>query len=135
MTVAEHTDVLKLPIMDIEWISCDVRIVNALRADGILTLGDLLPFSEVELRRIPNLGRKSLNSIKETLAAMNLQLGAPPPQMLQQNNDDADDAVLKVLSNIFDDLERLIENQKHVLGAQQNMIRAIKNLLTSTGAP
>ena len=51
-----------------------VRAYNCLRAEGIETIGDLLKYSERDLCRIPNMGRKSIKDIKEVLASMNLLL-------------------------------------------------------------
>jgi hypothetical protein len=53
-----------------------VRAYNCLRAEGIETIGDLLKYSERDLCRIPNMGRKSIKDIKEVLASMNLMLKA-----------------------------------------------------------
>ena len=49
------------------------------------TVGDLIQRTENELLKTPNLGRKSLNEIKEVLAAHGLTLGSrlenwPPAQ-------------------------------------------------------
>lgn len=40
-----------------------VRTVNCLRSEGIFTLGRLKTFSVLELRKIPNLGKKSEKEI------------------------------------------------------------------------
>jgi DNA-directed RNA polymerase subunit alpha len=52
-----------------------VRAANCLKNDNILYVGDLVQMQDWELLRVPNLGRKSLEDIKGTLAAMGLQLG------------------------------------------------------------
>lgn len=47
---------------------------NALKRDKILTFRDLVPLTEQEVLRTPNLGRCSLNSIKELLYAQEPRL-------------------------------------------------------------
>jgi len=46
-----------------------------LKVENIYYIGDLIQRTEAELLRTPNLGRKSLNEIKEVLAARDLSLG------------------------------------------------------------
>ena len=48
---------------------------NCLKAENIYYIGDLIQRTENELLKTPNLGRKSLNEIKEVLAARGLTLG------------------------------------------------------------
>lgn len=52
----------------------NVRAYNCLRAEEIPTIGHLLEYTENDLRRIPNMGKKSLQHIKEVLAEHGLQL-------------------------------------------------------------
>lgn len=52
-----------------------VRSANCLKAENINYIGDLIQRSENELLKTPNLGRKSLNEIKEVLASRGLTLG------------------------------------------------------------
>ncbi len=52
-----------------------VRSANCLKHLDINYLGDLVQFSENELLRTPNLGKKSLTEIKELLEARSLRLG------------------------------------------------------------
>jgi len=63
---------LSMPLYEMEFPS---RANNALYWAGVKTLGQLLPMTEGELMRTPNLGRKSLADIKATLARFNLRLG------------------------------------------------------------
>jgi len=51
-----------------------VRATNCLKAEGFRTILDVTARSESELFKVPNLGRKSLNEIKEVLAARGLSL-------------------------------------------------------------
>ncbi len=65
-----------------------VRSANCLKAENIYYIGDLIQRTETELLKTPNLGRKSLNEIKEVLASRGLTLGARlenwPPQGLDK---------------------------------------------------
>jgi DNA-directed RNA polymerase subunit alpha len=60
------------PVDDLE---LTVRSANCLKAENIYYIGDLIQRSENELLKTPNLGRKSLNEIKDVLAARGLTLG------------------------------------------------------------
>ncbi|MFM2399732.1 MAG: DNA-directed polymerase subunit alpha, partial [Pseudomonadota bacterium] len=63
---------LMRPVDDLE---LTVRSANCLKAENIYYIGDLIQRTENELLKTPNLGRKSLNEIKEVLAARGLTLG------------------------------------------------------------
>ena len=52
-----------------------VRSANCLKAESIHLIGDLVQCTEVELLKAKNLGRKSLNEIKDVLAQRGLSLG------------------------------------------------------------
>ncbi|HBV20575.1 MAG TPA: DNA-directed RNA polymerase subunit alpha [Nitrosomonas sp.] len=64
--------VLLKPVDDLE---LTVRSANCLKVENIFYIGDLIQRTEAELLRTPNLGRKSLNEIKEVLATRDLSLG------------------------------------------------------------
>jgi DNA-directed RNA polymerase subunit alpha len=64
--------ILLRPVDDLE---LTVRSANCLKAENIYYIGDLIQRTETELLKTPNLGRKSLNEIKEVLAARGLTLG------------------------------------------------------------
>ena len=64
--------ILLRPVDDLE---LTVRSANCLKAENIKYIGDLIQRSENELLKTPNLGRKSLNEIKEVLASRGLTLG------------------------------------------------------------
>ncbi|WP_353438884.1 DNA-directed RNA polymerase subunit alpha [Polynucleobacter sp. UK-FUSCHL-C3] len=63
---------LMRPVDDLE---LTVRSANCLKAENIYYIGDLIQRTENELLKTPNLGRKSLNEIKDVLAARGLSLG------------------------------------------------------------
>jgi DNA-directed RNA polymerase subunit alpha len=58
----------------IEELELGVRSYNCLKRVGIETIGDLVVKSEAELAAIPNFGKKSIEEVKETLAAHGLTL-------------------------------------------------------------
>ena len=64
--------ILLRPVDDLE---LTVRSAYCLKAENIYYIGDLIQRTENELLKTPNLGRKSLNEIKEVLAARGLTLG------------------------------------------------------------
>jgi DNA-directed RNA polymerase subunit alpha len=66
-----------------------VRSANCLKAEQIYYIGDLIQKSEQDLLRTPNLGRKSLNEIKEVLTEKGLILGTaienwPPVDLMSE---------------------------------------------------
>ena len=64
--------ILMRPVDDLE---LTVRSANCLKAENVYYIGDLIQRTENELLKTPNLGRKSLNEIKEVLASHGLTLG------------------------------------------------------------
>lgn len=78
--------ILLRPVDDLE---LTVRSANCLKAENINYIGDLIQRTENELLKTPNLGRKSLNEIKEVLASRGLTLGMhldnwPPASLLEK---------------------------------------------------
>jgi DNA-directed RNA polymerase subunit alpha len=77
--------ILLRPVDELE---LTVRSANCLKAENIYYIGDLVQRTETELLKTPNLGRKSLNEIKEVLASRGLTLGLRlenwPPQGLDK---------------------------------------------------
>jgi len=73
----EEEEVLIDPIMlrPVDELELTVRSANCLKAENANYIGDLVQKTEVELLRTPNLGKKSLNEIKEILASHDLSLG------------------------------------------------------------
>lgn len=64
--------ILFRPIDELE---LGVRSTNCLKAENIYYIGDLVQRTETQLMKTPNLGKKSLNEIKEALKAHDLELG------------------------------------------------------------
>ena len=81
----EPAPILMRPVDELE---LTVRSANCLKAENIYYIGDLVQRSETELLKTPNLGRKSLNEIKEVLASRGLTLGTRlegwPPKSLDR---------------------------------------------------
>lgn len=65
------------PIMlrPVDELELTVRSANCLKAENANYIGDLVQKTELELLRTPNLGKKSLNEIKEILSSHGLSLG------------------------------------------------------------
>jgi len=80
----EFDPTLLSPVDDLE---LTVRSANCLKAENIMFIGDLVQRTEVELLKTPNLGKKSLNEIKDVLAERGLSLGMKlenwPPESLE----------------------------------------------------
>jgi DNA-directed RNA polymerase subunit alpha len=78
--------ILLRPVDELE---LTVRSANCLKAENIHYIGDLIQRSEAELLKTPNLGRKSLNEIKEVLSKRGLSLGTKldnwPPANLDRS--------------------------------------------------
>ena len=72
----------------VDELELSVRSANCLKNDNIIYIGDLVQYSEAEMLRTPNFGRKSLNEIKDVLAAMGLYLGMEltdwPPENIEE---------------------------------------------------
>ncbi|THU01028.1 DNA-directed RNA polymerase subunit alpha [Lampropedia puyangensis] len=69
---AAFDPILLRPVDELE---LTVRSANCLKAENIYYIGDLIQRTDNELLKTPNLGRKSLNEIKEVLASRGLTLG------------------------------------------------------------
>ncbi len=79
-----RTSMNPLLLCSVDDLELTVRSANCLKAESIYFIGDLVQRLEVELLKTPNLGKKSLNEIKNVLAARGLGLGMhldnwPPP--------------------------------------------------------
>ena len=71
----EQNDLYPLLLRSIEELELTVRSTNCLKAESIFLIGDLIQRSEFDLLKTPNLGKKSLNEIKDVLASKGLSLG------------------------------------------------------------
>jgi DNA-directed RNA polymerase subunit alpha len=71
----DQSDFDPLLLRSIEELELTVRSTNCLKAESIFLIGDLIHRSEFDLLKTPNLGKKSLNEIKDVLASKNLSLG------------------------------------------------------------
>lgn len=74
MIEKENVAAIKSSDMNIEELDLSVRSYNSLKRAGINTLNDLLAYSEDEMSKIRNLGKKSLKEILEKLVDMDLTL-------------------------------------------------------------
>ena len=94
-----NSDLLKEPIKEeeeidpvllrtVEDLELTVRSANCLKAENIHYIGELVQRAEADLLKTPNLGKKSLNEIKEVLISRNLSLGMQlenwPPSFLKE---------------------------------------------------
>ena len=72
----------------VDELELSVRSANCLKNDNIVYIGDLVLRSEPEMLRTPNIGRKSLNEIREVLKIMGLELGMVieswPPENIEE---------------------------------------------------
>ena len=76
--VIEEKEEIKIdPVMlrPVDELELTVRSANCLKAENVQFIGDLVTKRESDLLRTPNLGKKSLNEIKEVLASRGLSLG------------------------------------------------------------
>ena len=71
----EQNDFDPLLLRSIEELELTVRSTNCLKAESIFLICDLIQRSEFDLLKTPNLGKKSLNEIKDVLASKELSLG------------------------------------------------------------
>ncbi len=79
------------PVDDLE---LTVRSANCLKAEHIFYIGDLVQRTEQALLKTPNLGKKSLQEIKDVLAQRGLSLGTklenwPPASLANANKEPA----------------------------------------------
>jgi DNA-directed RNA polymerase subunit alpha len=71
----ERAKLRKLLNMSVNEIELSVRAANCLNNANITTVGQLAMKTEAEMLKYRNFGKKSLNEIKDKLAALNLSLG------------------------------------------------------------
>jgi DNA-directed RNA polymerase subunit alpha len=78
----ERSKMRKLLNMSVNEIELSVRAANCLNNANITTVGQLAIKSEAEMLKYRNFGKKSLNEIKDKLAALGLTLGMNIDQTL-----------------------------------------------------
>ena len=89
--VIEEKEEAKIdPIMlrPVDELELTVRSANCLKAENIHYIGDLVTRMESDLLRTPNLGKKSLNEIKEVLLSRGLSLGLILDNWPPENNEE-----------------------------------------------
>jgi len=80
----KETERLKdLVLKSIEDTELTPRAKNSLQSENIKTVADLVTKTDEDLLKFKNLGRKSLDEIKETLGTMGLTLGMDLTQVLE----------------------------------------------------
>jgi len=90
-------DILNKSIADLEM---STRVMGNLGMHGVKTVGDITKMTENSLKRLPNIGRLSVNEIKHTLKDLGLELGMhsePLPKLKKTLVNDLNiDLILKV---------------------------------------
>jgi DNA-directed RNA polymerase subunit alpha len=89
---AYHFEPIDIPfdpnlLRHVEELEFSARVVNCLKGENIVYVGDLVQCSENTILRTPNFGRKSLNEIKDALAQLELSLGMSIPGWPPENID------------------------------------------------
>ena len=85
----EKSRLKKLLNMSVNEIELSVRAANCLNNANITTVGQLAMKTEAEMLKYRNFGKKSLNEIKEKLAALGLSLGMNiDPELLEGPKED-----------------------------------------------
>src|SRR5436309_2306768 len=85
----EKAKMKKLLNMSVNEIELSVRAANCLNNANITTVGQLAMKTEGEMLKYRNFGKKSLNEIKDKLAALGLSLGMSfEPELLEAPKDD-----------------------------------------------
>jgi len=67
----------KLLEMTIEELELSVRSYNCLKRAGLNTVGDIIEKTEEEMMKVRNMGKKSLEEVKQKLASLGLSLRQP----------------------------------------------------------
>lgn len=83
------------PDARIEELDFSVRTYNCLKKANILTIGELVQYSETDLMNIRNFGKKSLTEVKEKLTMLGVSLRkakeGEPPAIAPQSDEDYDE--------------------------------------------
>jgi DNA-directed RNA polymerase subunit alpha len=124
--------ILETPISDFE---LSVRSRNCLKKMNIITLGDLLNISEVELLSYKNFGETSLREIKSLLDTKNLYLGMALEEKMPSAEISefsvAEDKDEQLLSKSIDDLQLSVRARKCL---QKLDLRTLDDLTRRTEA-
>lgn len=87
--VSHRAEVDPMLLRSVDDLELTVRSANCLKAENIFYIGDLIQKTEMELLKMPNLGKKSLTEIKDILTIKGLSLGMQlenwPPLGLQND--------------------------------------------------
>ncbi len=93
---AEQAKLKKILNMSVNEIELSVRAANCLNNANITTVGQLASKTEAEMLKYRNFGKKSLNEIKEKLAALGLSLGMKfEPGLIESPADAVTSALLE----------------------------------------
>jgi len=124
--------ILETPISDFE---LSVRSRNCLKKMNIITLGDLLNISEIELLSYKNFGETSLREIKALLDTKNLHLGMALEEKLSpaefSDLSVSEDKDEQLLSRLIDDLQLSVRARKCL---QKLDLRTLDDLTRRTEA-
>lgn len=71
----EEDEIRELLLKDVGILDVSTRITNVLEAKKIKTVGELVKYTEDEIMKFKNFGKKSLNELKDKLKEHNLYLG------------------------------------------------------------
>lgn len=74
-TIEEIPQIDPIFLSSVDDLELTVRSANCLKTQNVYYIGELVQRTDADLLKTPNLGRKSLNEIKEALFAKNLKLG------------------------------------------------------------
>jgi hypothetical protein len=91
---------------EIQELELNIRVTNAIRKylPDIKTIGDLVLMSERELLRTPDIGRKSLNEVKEVLSLIGLSLDMEIDLERKLHSDMKQINQVKKTGNCYEDL-------------------------------
>ena len=91
---------------EIQELELNIRLTNAFKKHlpDIKTIGDLVLMSEIELIQTPDIGRKSLNEVKEVLSLMNLRLDMEIELERKLHSDMKQINQVKKTGNCYEDL-------------------------------
>ena len=83
---ATGDDLKNILSKEIDEMELSVRSYNCLVNEGVRYIADLVQKSEIDVMRLPNFGKKSLNELKESLKSMGLSFDMKlEPDMIPTN--------------------------------------------------